>query len=149
DVHSSATRKNPMGTIGAFQRAFAPDRTDVALLVKIVDADHSAGCVEDLEAAIAGWPNIRLISDMLSDAEADMLIASADAFVSLPRAEGFGLSIAQAMALARPVIVTAWSGNMDFCDRGAALVPFRLVPVDDPTGVYVAPGQVWADPDLD
>jgi glycosyltransferase involved in cell wall biosynthesis len=151
DVHSSATRKNPMGAISAFQQAFDPGRTDVMLLVKVVAAHQSQTCVAELEAQTAGWPNIRLLTEMLSDADADVLIASADAFVSLHRAEGFGLSIAQAMALGRPVIVTGWSGNMDFCDEGAVAVGYRLIPVEDPHGVYAiyaAPGQVWADPDL-
>jgi glycosyltransferase involved in cell wall biosynthesis len=151
DVHSSATRKNPLGAIKAFQIAFTPDRADVVLLVKVVAAADSATCMDELTAAVSGWPNIRLITDMLDDHDADVLISSADAFVSLHRSEGFGLSIAQAMALGRPVIVTAWSGNMDFCGAGAALVKYRLIPVRDPHGVYSAyeaPGQVWADPDL-
>jgi hypothetical protein len=40
---------------------------------------------------------------------------------------------------------------MDFCDEGAVAVGYRLIPVEDPHGVYAiyaAPGQVWADPDL-
>ncbi len=152
DVHSSATRKNPMGAVSAFQRAFEPGRKDVVLLVKVVAAAESTSCLDDLIAVTAGWPNIRLLTDMLNDDDANRLICSADAFVSLHRAEGFGLSIAQAMAMGRPVIVTAWSGNMDYCGEGADLVGYSLIPVSDPHGVYrpyEAPGQVWAEPDLE
>ncbi len=152
DVHSSATRKNPMGAIKAFQMAFGPQRTDVVLLVKVVAADESNTCLDELVTQSAGWSNIRIITDMLSDDDANQLLCSADAFVSLHRSEGFGLSIAQAMAMGRPVIVTAWSGNMDFCGEGAARVDFELIPVRDPHGVYLqyeAPGQVWADPNLE
>jgi glycosyltransferase involved in cell wall biosynthesis len=152
DVHSSAVRKNPMAVVKAFQLAFDPLRTDVALLIKVVAADESRSCVADLTDTLCGWPNIRLMTDMLSDEDANVLIGSADAFVSLHRAEGFGLSIAQAMAWGRPVIVTGWSGNMDFCDEGAATVGFELIPVSDPDGpyqIYAAPGQVWADPDVE
>lgn len=148
DVHSSATRKNPMGAVQAFQAAFEPDRKDALLIVKVVAAGDSKGCLDDLRRAVAGWPNIRIMTEMLTDGVANSLIASADAYVSLHRSEGFGLSIAQAMALGRPVIVTAWSGNMDFCDQGALLIPAKLIPVVDPTGVYDETGQVWADPDI-
>jgi len=152
DVHSSATRKNPLGAIKAFQMAFEPTRNDVVLLVKVVAADESLACLDELIVQSARWPNIRIITDMLSDEDANRLLCSADAFISLHRSEGFGLSIAQAMAMGRPVIVTAWSGNMDFCSQGAALVDFELIPVRDPHGVYLqyeAPGQVWADPNLE
>jgi glycosyltransferase involved in cell wall biosynthesis len=149
DVLSSPARKNPMGAVQAFQRAFPPDRADVELVVKVVTPDHDPARLAILRAAVAGWPNIRLLVERLSDTDADRLIASADAFVSLHRSEGFGLSIAAAMALGRPVVVTGWSGNMDFCGEGAIAVGYRLVPVDDPSGVYAGDGQVWAEPDLD
>ena len=152
DVHSSATRKNPMGAVRAFQMAFDPARRDVRLLVKVVAAAESQSCLDELLNQTQGWPNIQILTDMLTDEDANRLICSADAFVSLHRSEGFGLSIAQAMAMGRPVIVTGWSGNMDFCGRGAALVGYTLIPATDPHGVYrqyEAPGQVWAEPVLE
>jgi glycosyltransferase involved in cell wall biosynthesis len=151
DVHSSATRKNPMGAVKAFQAAFEPTREDVVLLVKVTAAQDSTSCLDEVVDQTAGWPNIRIITEMLTDADADRLLASTDAFVSLHRSEGFGLSIAQAMAMGRPVVVTGWSGNMDFCGEGAILVDYTLIPATDPHGIYrqyEAPGQVWAEPDL-
>jgi hypothetical protein len=87
----------------------------------VVAAKDGGPILDDLKSRTQGWPNIRILTDMLSDDDADRLLCSADAFVSLHRAEGFGLSIAQAMAMGRPVIVTGWSGNMDFCGEGAVL----------------------------
>ncbi len=53
-----------------------------------------------------------------------------DAYVSLHRAEGFGLGLAECMAMGKPVIATGWSGNMEFMDADSAgLVDFTLVPV--------------------
>ena len=49
-----------------------------------------------------------------------------DSFVSLHRAEGFGLSIAEAMAYGKPVIATNWSGNIDFME-GEILVRHQPV----------------------
>ena len=51
------------------------------------------------------------------------------------------------MFLGKPVIATAWSGNMDFMDTDtAALVGYRLIPVQDDRMVYR--DSVWADPDI-
>src|SRR5207344_1688789 len=100
--------KNPMGAVRAFQAAFAPNRGEVRLLVKVVAPDGETPDLAALRAVTAEWPNIQLIVERLTDAETSALIASADAFVSLHRSEGFGLSIAEAMALGRPVIVTNW-----------------------------------------
>jgi glycosyltransferase involved in cell wall biosynthesis len=149
DVRSTAARKNPMGAIEAFQKAFAPDRWDVVLLVKVVAAHESISCLNDLKRRCAGWDNIQIIEEHLSDADADALIASADVFVSLHRSEGFGLSIAQAMAMGRTALVTDWSGNVDFAQAGVVRISYLLVPVNDPSGRYHMKDQVWAEPDLD
>jgi glycosyltransferase involved in cell wall biosynthesis len=149
DVRSSVSRKNPLAAIHAFQRAFTRARKDVQLVVKVVAADPGDTSLDELKRLTAGWPNIRLLIQNLSDARADDLIASADAFVSLHRSEGFGLSIAQAMAAGRPVVTTGWSGNLDFCGDGALLAPYRLVPVKDASQIYDEGDQVWAEPDID
>ena len=150
DVNSTAARKNPMGAVEAFQRAFRPDDTGVRLIVK---ANARGGDPELVPAVlrerIAGWPNITLLIAELSDQGADDLLASADVFVSLHRSEGFGLSIAQSMVLGRAVIATGWSGNADFQAGGVVEVPYALVPASDPSGRYEMAGAVWAEPDLD
>ena len=76
------------------------------------------------------------------------LIASADAFVSLHRSEGFGRGPAEAMAMGRPVIVTGYSGTADFATPDCAyVVGYRLVPVRP--GEYPgAEGQTWADANI-
>ena len=43
------------------------------------------------------------------------LYAAADAFVLPTRGEGWGLPIAEAMAMALPVIATNWSGPTASC----------------------------------
>jgi hypothetical protein len=47
-----------------------------------------------------------------------------------PRAEGFGRIIAECMAAGKPVIATAWSGNVEFMTpENACLVDYTLIPV--------------------
>jgi hypothetical protein len=53
------------------------------------------------------------------------------------------------MALGKPVIATAYSGNMSFMTQDTSyLVPFELTTVPDSESLYPA-GAVWAEPDLD
>ena len=150
DVNSTAARKNPMGAVEAFQRAFAPGDATVRLIVKANAKGGDPALVPAaLRERVAGWPNITLLIAELSDADADNLLASADVFVSLHRSEGFGLSIAQSMVLGRAVIATGWSGNADFQAGGVIEVPYTLTRASDPSGRYAIAGQVWAEPDID
>ena len=145
---SAYSRKNPLAAVAAFRKAFgdAPDRV---LAIKVIDNGGSQTARRELDAAIAGSGNIRLIEGLLSPADMAGLMQAADIVISLHRSEGFGLVPAQAMALGKPVIATGWSGNLDFMNTGnSALVDYALVPVDDPDGAFDGAGQLWADADI-
>ena len=147
NLASSMTRKNPLAAIAAFRAAFG-DRPDRILLMKVGHPHHFPADFARLVEAAAG-PNIRLETWNLSTADNHALIAASDIVLSLHRCEGFGLVPAEAMLLAKPVIATAWSGNVDFMDAdNAALVGYRLVPARDPRGIYDIRNAVWAEPDL-
>jgi glycosyltransferase involved in cell wall biosynthesis len=91
----------------------------------------------------------QLIDRPLSRSEAQALQAACDVFVSLHRSEGFGLNVAEAMLLGKPVVVTGWSGNLDFTTaRNSCLVDFKLVPLTQDYGPYQK-GNRWAEPDID
>lgn len=142
---SGFERKNPLAAIRAFRKAFG-DREDVLLLIKVSADTPLPWAAERLRAAIGEARNIRVMDGVLGRGELAALIAASDAVLSLHRAEGFGLVLAEAMRLGRPVVATAWSGNLDFMTpEAAALVPVRLVPADDPQSTYT--GQNWAEPD--
>jgi len=147
---SAFTRKNPLAAIAAFRRAFgdAPDRL---LAIKLIDHGASPIARAELERAIAGASNIRLINVMLPPADMAGLIAAVDIVLSLHRSEGFGLVPAEAMQLGKPVVATGWSGNMDFMNAGnSAPVSYDMVPVQDPyDGAFLADGQLWADAHVD
>lgn len=148
DARSSLSRKNPLGTIHAFQRAFTANDRSVRLLLKIVAAWKDPGGIRQLREVAAGWPNIEFVEDELSDAETQRLLASTDCLVSLHRAEGFGLPIAEAMLAGLPVIATDWSGNTDLTRSASYEVPYVLVRASDVAGRYGRTGQTWADPDI-
>jgi glycosyltransferase involved in cell wall biosynthesis len=147
---SGFERKNVLGAITAFRRAFG-DRDDVALVIKTQRISKRPPVSEvTLHRAVSGASNIQVIDEDLPPRERDSLIARADVVVSLHRSEGFGLTLAEAMLLGKPVIATNWSGNTDFMSPDAsASIRFSLVPVSDPGGPYANIDSVWADPDLD
>ncbi|MBC9179184.1 glycosyltransferase, partial [Pseudoroseomonas ludipueritiae] len=149
DATSSLARKNPLGTIEAHHRAFG-DRPDRILVIKThATADAGPGWAE-VAAAAAARPNVRVMEQHLSRPALWALMATADCLLSLHRAEGYGFAMAEAMVLGRAVVATGWSGNLDFM-RGpdAMLVPYSLVPAEDPQEIYDIPGARWAEPDLD
>ena len=152
DFWSTPERKNPEAVLRAFQQAFPrQDRSGpaVQLLVKASSAEQFPEQAAALKRLSQGDPRIRWIEALLPQAELDALYAQADALVSLHRAEGFGLTLAEAMAMGIPVIATGYSGNLDFMPPGSAeLIPWTPCRIQRTSGDYRA-GAVWADPDLE
>lgn len=147
NLASSFVRKNPLAAIAAHRAAFG-DRADRILLLRVGNPHHFPADFEVLRAA-AARPNIRIDTRTLPAADNFALMRACDIVLSLHRSEGFGLVPAEAMLLGVPVVATDWSGNAEFMDReSAALVPARLIPARDPRGVFMAPGALWAEPDV-
>lgn len=145
DTRSSLVRKNPLGALRAFKLAF-PDTRDVRLIIKlhITSFDPQLDIVRREADAD---PRVKIIDERLDRADVDRLIATSPVYVSLHRAEGFGLPLLEARLFGAAVIGTAWSGNMDFMSPvDSFLVPATQVTMFDESGVY---GHVtWADPDI-
>lgn len=147
DVQSIIERKNPFAVIEAFKRAFRPEEP-VTLVLKYTNADASAGLRDKLHTATEN-ASILLMDEPLSREASHGLIRAADSYISLHRSEGFGLTIAEAMACAKPVIATGYSGNMDFMTpENSFPVRYELRELQEDAGPY-ARGNSWAEPDID
>ncbi|OIR06734.1 N-acetylglucosaminyl-diphospho-decaprenol L-rhamnosyltransferase [mine drainage metagenome] len=149
DAASYLDRKNPLGVVSAFKRAF-PDRRDgVCLVLKTMNAQESDPLWQQLRREVDGDPRIRLITSRMTRDEILGLNSVCDAFVSLHRSEGFGRCLAESMWLGKPVIATNYSGSRDFAREGTAcVVDYRLIPIQE--GRYPCwQGQLWADPDIE
>jgi len=145
DVLSVPERKNPLGIVAAFREAF-PGKERVRLLLKIGNVEFQPDLYSRLRQAANADPRIVLLVGYLSRPELWSLMATIDCFVSLHRAEGFGLGMAEAMACGKAVIATGWSGNTDFTRaENSLLVDYTLVALERDLGPYRRE-QKWADP---
>jgi glycosyltransferase involved in cell wall biosynthesis len=156
EPQSDPARKNPFAVLNAFEQACA-GRQDAGLVIRVNNAmvdGRVHPVVEELRARSRRDGRVRLIEESLDYQGVLSLYGSLDVFVSLHRSEGIGLGLMEAMALGKPVVATAWSGNMSFMDRSnACLVAYNLVPVRGGTWVYservLGERAVWAEPDVD
>jgi Glycosyl transferases group 1 len=152
DYFSVAERKLPWASVDAFRRAFPTESmaSDAPMLV-IKSLNHEFFPLERerLLYAARGRQDIVLIERYVSAEERDALVMRADIYLSLHRSEGFGLTLAEAMALGTPVIATGWSGNMSFMTpQNSFVVDYELVDVDRSVRVYGGLGE-WAEPSID
>jgi len=151
DFRSYISRKNPYAVVECFrellrQRPYA----HLSLVMKLHGVEHAPNEAKHfLESLSDISDRIILLDKIMDDNDIKNLIRCCDCFVSLHRSEGFGRGLSEAMYLGKPVIATAYSGNMDFMTpENSLLVTYQLVNV--PNGAYpFGEGQVWAEPDLE
>jgi glycosyltransferase involved in cell wall biosynthesis len=144
DVQSLVERKNPFALIRAFRQAVR--RGDDAILVlKLLNA--SPHLATELREA-AGDARLIVIDRLMTRPELNALLSACDCYVSLHRAEGFGLTLAEAMARGKPVIATGYSGNIEFMTEDNSFpVRYELTTLDRNIDPFLR-GSVWAEPDI-
>lgn len=151
DLRSFATRKNPAGVLRAFRSLLAKRPYSKAhLVIKVNGVDTNPAAFAELQKEVASLHNnVTLIQRVMTGNEVKNLVRCCDCFLSLHRSEGYGFGCAEAMSLGRPVIATAYSGNMDFMVPEASFgVDYKLIPVLQ--GEYPHhENQVWAEPDYE
>jgi glycosyltransferase involved in cell wall biosynthesis len=144
DMASVFERKNPLAVVRAFREA-CREGPPSRLILKVADAAAYPAPMRLLREACSGLA-VTILESKLPRERMTALIQTADCVVSLHRSEGFGLLLAEAMALAKPVIATGYSGNLEFMNaRVSYLVDYQLVPVPARCGPYDA-GNMWAEP---
>jgi glycosyltransferase involved in cell wall biosynthesis len=148
DYLSTIQRKNPVGLIEAFKRAFAPGEGP-RLLLKTINGPLRPLAEEEVRWAAHGRTDIHIIDRSLSSEQLNGLMAACDCYVSLHRSEGYGLTMAEAMAIGKPVIGTGYSGNLDFMnEQNSYLVDHELGRVGPDCEIYPPEGR-WAQPSVE
>jgi glycosyltransferase involved in cell wall biosynthesis len=161
DVNSMVARKNPGAVVDAFDRAFGNGDASAALgrarlVIKVLNLGRHPAVSSWLQKEVDRVGGV-LIDDDLTDGETVDLLGCCDVYVSLHRSEGFGFGMAEAMALGKPVIATAYSGNLDFTTTSnSCQVGYRMTEIsasdhefDEGASAVYLPGEIWAEPDLD
>ena len=147
DLMSIMKRKNPLGLIEAYSKAFS-ESDGAQLVIKTMNGDKRSDDLTALLDAANHRSDITVIDSYLSHLETSTLISLADCYVSLHRSEGLGLTLSEAMSHGVPVIATNYSGNTDFMsERNSFLVAWDSVAVGDGAGGY-SPTATWAEPRL-
>jgi glycosyltransferase involved in cell wall biosynthesis len=147
DGLSGFSRKNPLGLVRAWLMAFPKPSNNFTLIIKVKNI--SASQVNQISGAAGDRPDILILRGLLSTEDLYGLISGARAYVSLHRSEGFGLTLAEAMAQGIPVIGTGYSGNLDFMTReNSLLVDYKPTQLLNDEGYYKR-GTQWAEPVLE
>jgi hypothetical protein len=158
-------RKALERTVLAYQEAFA-GRDDTLLVLKTSQRDFTAPHPESESPAAPGtsaWAlarilgrfaapaPVRLVTTVLCEGDLDALHARGDCYLSLCRAEGWGIPPFDAAAWGNPVVITGFGGQTAYLAAdGAFLVDYDLVTVDDPAGgVSYTGDQHWAEASLE
>ena len=147
DFCSYLERKNPLDLIKVFQRCKFP--ANVYLLIKTINKNVDSVGYRKLKDLSKKNKNIIIWDKVLKREEINKLLSEIDCYVSLHRAEGFGLTLLEAMNFGKPVIATGYSGNLDFMnEKNSFLVGYSLVENKKDFGPYEK-GLIWAQPNLD
>jgi len=150
DFNSFTSRKNPEAVIAAFRQAFAPTRRDVGLVIKSINAANQPEKMREFRELIAGDDRIAVIDGFFTRDQVSGLQAVVDAYVSLHRAEGLGLGLAESMFQGKPVIGTGYSGNLEFMnEHNSCLVDYRRVPIAKGEYIYDDERFEWAEPSIE
>jgi GT2 family glycosyltransferase/glycosyltransferase involved in cell wall biosynthesis len=146
DGASYLVRKNP----GALIRAFAASGLQGrgwSLLLKTKNLFDVPEAGAELTALARATPGVVLVDATLDADELSGLLEAADIYASPHCSEGFGLTIAEAMALGKPVVATDFSGSRDFLDQSCGYpVKADAVTLTKDHGHYLA-GHGWAQID--
>lgn len=150
DLGVCPDRKNPWAHIEAWQKAFGGNES-AQLTLKLRFSRRTKVVRGELEEMIGDDRNIKILDDDLSDLKILEVQEKADVGLSLHRTEGYGLTIQELLELGKPVVATAWSGNMTFMPlyENAMPVPYNLVAYRDYLYRYRGYKGCWAEADTD
>lgn len=148
DYYSSIHRKNPIGAVEAYEKAFGKNHSSTLLVIKSSLSNEFPREKKQLLDRIGNNSSIILVEEVMERERLFGLMNCCDSFVSLHRSEGFGLTMAEAMYLGKPVIATGYSANTEFMNlNNSFLVKYNLIKTGN-LYYFSTEDDIWADPDL-
>jgi len=118
-------RKNVGATIRTFLNTFKDQKRKPGLIVKtssagasIMDRDHILEKIEAIKKSVDSkdLPNVYLLHGEMKEEEMNVLYnhSKVKAMLFLTKGEGFGRPLLEFSLCKKPIIVSGWSGHMDF-----------------------------------
>ena len=148
DGSSFLDRKNPFALVRAFKRSGLGEQ-GWQLVLKTKHLFNTKAEGERLLAEIGGHDRISLIDRAMTSQEMEALFGRADIYASPHSSEGFGLTIAEAMAMGKIVVATHYGGSVDFLDETTGFpAPARETELAETCGPYLKGGK-WGVVDED
>lgn len=158
----SQDRKNIGGLIKSFLETFKNKKKKPALILKtsigscsIPNKEELLNKIEQIRSTVNSkdLPNIYLFHGEITDQEMNELYnhSKVKAMVSLTRGEGYGRPLLEFTQSKKPLIVSGWSGHIDFCNpEFAVLLPGALTPIHPSAQVkdMLIDGSKWFSADL-
>ena len=147
-------RKNPLGALQAFLAAFPEDRRTCLVFKTSFKRgfEHREMQLKEYARERGALDRLIFIDDYLTQKDVFNLTNACDVYLSLHRAEGFGLGVAEAMSLGKAVVVTDYSSTTEFCREGNSLpVRYSIVNLNDERRdlAWHVAADKWADPDVE
>lgn len=148
DLRSYIFRKNPAGVIEAFRTAFPIDG-DAALILKVSGVEAHEIEFLELTKIASRCGRVFIITESWRGEEVKYFYENIDVYLALFRAEGFGLTISEALASGVPVICPRYSGVLEFAreDEGVFFVKHSFTEIPENWGPYKK-GWKWAEPSI-
>ena len=147
-ISSCFPRKGIECLLAAYGRSFSIT-DDVSLIIKTFPNPHNK--VYDLlkyhKSINKTYPHVEIIEEDLKPSQIKSLYLQSDCLIAPSHGEGFGLPIAEAMALDLPVLTTGWGGQLDFVDNSNCwLIDYKFAYSKTHFNLF---SSVWAEPSVD
>ena len=146
DGASYLIRKNPAALVRAFSQS-GLGGTGWRLVLKTKNLLDQADEGRRLQSLVEQTPGVRLVDRALDLEMMAELMHAAEIYASPHCSEGFGLTIAEAMAMGKTVVATDYGGSGDFLSADCGFpVRYQLAPIVGDGPVYGKGGR-WAQVD--
>ncbi len=148
DMGSSAMRKNPWAAVAAYKMAFPNENSGAQLVLKSSRAIETSPDWLSLKAMCDHRRDIKLINEFWSEELVASMYLDIDCYLSTHRSEGYGLTVAHALASDKYVIATDFGATRDFMPKEFSdAIPYELVKIGK-NPVYPSDAS-WAEPNVE
>ena len=148
DMGSSAMRKNPWDAVSSYRQAFPNENDGAHLLLKCSRGVEASADYKRLQELCDSRRDITLANEYWDDDLVASMYLDIDCYLSTHRSEGYGLTVAQALAADKYVIATGYGATTDFMPSCFTdLIPYKLVKVGK-NPIYPHDAK-WAEPNVE